>query len=119
MNTIAAHQLARTAVLFMAAFMGSTADAQTRPSRTEPDNHAESILWIGNRFFYYNNGMHNHFGQLVSAAGGRVRSTSVTISGAAHDAQQAAMRIVQSPAATGRPGPGPWRCCRPRSTLGY
>ncbi len=84
-NTFAAGQLLRTAVLLIAVLMGSTAVAQTTPSRTDLGRKAESILWIGNSFFYYNNGMHNHFGQLVRAAGGRSRSTLVTISGAGLD----------------------------------
>ena len=86
-NTFATGQLLRTAVLLLAVLISSTASAQTRPSRTDLGSKAESILWIGNSFFYYNNGMHNHFGQLVRAAGGRSRSTLVTISGAGLDWQ--------------------------------
>ena len=42
----------------------------------------KSLLWVGNSFFYYNNSMHGHVGQLMSAAGvGGLRSTSATISG--------------------------------------
>jgi hypothetical protein len=42
---------------------------------------------VGNSFFYYNNSLHNHFGRLAASADGapRVRSTSVTISGAGLD----------------------------------
>jgi hypothetical protein len=43
-----------------------------------------SMLWVGNSFFYYNNSMHGHVGQLLrgSAEGGRGwRQTSATISG--------------------------------------
>lgn len=54
---------------------------QTKPKRTDIGQPPESVLWVGNSFFYYNNSMHNHFGQLVRAAGSGVRSTSVTISG--------------------------------------
>jgi hypothetical protein len=59
----------------------------TRPTRVEIGAAPESILWVGNSFFYYNDSMHNHFGRLVSSAGGgaRVRSTSVTISGSGLD----------------------------------
>jgi hypothetical protein len=73
-----------TAFLFAA---GSSA-AQTKPTRVELSGEPaapESLLWVGNSFFYYNNSMHNHFGQLVRAAGARARSTSVTISGAGLD----------------------------------
>jgi hypothetical protein len=39
-------------------------------------------LWVGNSFFYYNNSMHGHVGQLLNAAGHRGhRGTSATISG--------------------------------------
>ena len=42
----------------------------------------QSMLWVGNSFFYYNNSMHNHVGQLLRAAGDRgFRQTSATISG--------------------------------------
>jgi hypothetical protein len=41
-----------------------------------------SMLWVGNSFFYYNNSMHGHVGQLLSASGTRgVRQVSATISG--------------------------------------
>jgi hypothetical protein len=42
---------------------------------------------VGNSFFYYNNSLHNHFGRLAASAvpAVRVRSTSVTISGAGLD----------------------------------
>ena len=60
--------------------------AQTRPKRKdiggEPPN---SILYVGNSFFYYNNSIHNHVLNLTSVADtsnkGRYRATSVTISG--------------------------------------
>lgn len=46
-----------------------------------------SLLWVGNSFFYYNNSLHNHYGQLARAAapGVRQRSVSVTISGSGAD----------------------------------
>jgi len=41
-----------------------------------------SLLWVGNSFFYYNNSMHGHVGNLLRAAGDRGwRQTSATISG--------------------------------------
>jgi hypothetical protein len=47
-----------------------------------PVNEVKSILWVGNSFFYYNNSMHGHVGQLLNAAGQRGhRSSSATISG--------------------------------------
>ncbi len=64
--------------------------AQTKPKRTdiggEPPN---SILYVGNSFFYYNNSIHNHVLNLIRLADasnkGRYRSTSVTISGSGFD----------------------------------
>jgi hypothetical protein len=42
----------------------------------------KNLLWVGNSFFYYNNSMHGHVGQLLSAAGRTgMRATSATISG--------------------------------------
>ena len=60
--------------------------AQTKPLRPDAPP-PQSILWVGNSFFYYNNSMHGHFGQLVASAGpaSRVRGTSMTISGSGLD----------------------------------
>jgi hypothetical protein len=42
----------------------------------------KAMLWVGNSFFYYNNSMHGHVGNLLSAAGVRgTRAVSATISG--------------------------------------
>ena len=47
-----------------------------------PVQEVKSMLWVGNCFFYYNNSMHGHVGQLLNAAGQKGnRSTSATISG--------------------------------------
>jgi hypothetical protein len=47
-----------------------------------PVKEVKSMLWVGNSFFYYNNSMHGHVGQLLNAAGQRGhRSSSATISG--------------------------------------
>lgn len=47
-----------------------------------PVLEVKSMLWVGNSFFYYNNSMHGHVGQLLNAAGQKGnRSTSATISG--------------------------------------
>jgi hypothetical protein len=54
--------------------------AATAASRTPP----QSMLWVGNSFFYYNNSMHGHVGSLLRASteGNRGwRQTSATISG--------------------------------------
>ena len=62
--------------------------AQTKLKRTDVGaDSVRSILWVGNSFFYYNNSMHNHFGNLVQAADpqSRPRGVSVTISGSGMD----------------------------------
>ena len=50
-----------------------------------PASPPKTALWVGNSFFYYNNGMSGHVSQLLAASlpGGTAgyRSTSVTISG--------------------------------------
>jgi hypothetical protein len=63
----------------------ASASAQTVPKRSDIGAKPESILWVGNSFFYFNNSMHGHFGQLVSAAGASVRGTSSTVSGSGLD----------------------------------
>jgi hypothetical protein len=48
------------------------------------DAPPKTALWVGNSFFYYNNSMHGHVRQLLSAANPGVRGyreTSATISG--------------------------------------
>lgn len=67
------------------AIAAQVVSAETKPKRTRLAQPPESILWIGNSFFYYNNSMHNRFGDLVRSAGARVRGTSVTISGSGLD----------------------------------
>jgi len=56
-----------------------TGGATPVPASSAPP---QSMLWVGNSFFYYNNSMHGHVGQLLRAAGDRGwRQTSATISG--------------------------------------
>ena len=61
----------------------ATATAAATPAADPPT----SLLWVGNSFFYYNNSLHNHYGQLARAAAPNVRqrSVSVTISGSGAD----------------------------------
>lgn len=52
------------------------------PAAAKTTGDVRSMLWVGNSFFYYNNSMHGHVGQLLSASGTRgVRQVSATISG--------------------------------------
>jgi hypothetical protein len=79
---------ATTVLLALGFFaMHPLAHAQTKPVKLNQGEPPESILWVGNSFFYYNNSMHNHFGRLVAASGSgaRVRGTSMTISGSGLD----------------------------------
>ena len=41
--------------------------------------------FVGNSYFYYNNSLHGHFGQLAASGNTRVRGTSVTVSGSGLD----------------------------------
>ncbi|MFO1303923.1 MAG: hypothetical protein U1F54_09340 [Burkholderiales bacterium] len=64
------------------------AAAQTAPTRTTVGSEpARSLLWVGNSFFYYNNSMHGHVGQLAAGADPKVnlRGVSATISGSGLD----------------------------------
>ncbi len=63
----------------------STAAATAAPAGPVVQGPPQAILWVGNSFFYYNNSLHGHFGQLAASGGVRVRSTSVTISGSGLD----------------------------------
>jgi len=82
------HWLRTTAIVSMVFALASCAPmppAPTTPAASASANAApQSMLWVGNSFFYYNNSMHGHVGQLLraSAQGGRGwRQTSATISG--------------------------------------
>jgi hypothetical protein len=64
------------------------AAAQTKPKVTDFGGAPpQSLLWVGNSFFYYNNSMHTHLLRLVAAADpqSKARGTSVTISGSGID----------------------------------
>jgi hypothetical protein len=74
--------------LFFLISLSNAALAQTKPKRTDVGGETpRSVLWVGNSFFYYNNSMHNHVGNLIRAADpqSRPRAVSVTISGAGID----------------------------------
>ena len=69
-------------VLLLVTALSSDLLAQTKPKRSDVGGEpASAFLWVGNSFFYYNNSMHNHVGNLARAADpkGRFRGTSVTI----------------------------------------
>jgi hypothetical protein len=72
---------------FVAVCVSAGVSAETRPKRIDVGAVPASILWVGNSFFYYNNGLHNHVLNLVRAAdpASAPRATSVTISGSGID----------------------------------
>ena len=56
--------------------------ASSSPTKAAAPAEVKAMLWVGNSFFYYNNSMHGHVGQMLNAAGQRGhRSVSATISG--------------------------------------
>ena len=80
-----AWQRGTLAGLLMLAALGP-AVAQTRPVVREHGPAPASVIWIGNSFFYYNNGISGHVARLLAAAGLRpVRQSLVTISGSGFD----------------------------------
>jgi hypothetical protein len=77
-------RLSTTLVLAAAAAALAGCGALQTASKPAPavSTEIKSLLWVGNSFFYYNNSMHGHVGQLLNAAGKRgLRATSATISG--------------------------------------
>ena len=74
----------RSMIITLASAVMLTACATAPVATTPPQVSTEvkTLLWVGNSFFYYNNSMHGHVGQLLSAAGVKgTRGTSATISG--------------------------------------
>ena len=75
----------RSLLLAIAAgLLAATTQAQTAPKVTElGGEEPTSILYIGNSFFYFNNGMGGHVSRLNAAneAAKKLRSTDITISG--------------------------------------
>ena len=77
--------LVRALALILA--MGATpALAQTAPKVTEPGPAPSSMIWIGNSFFYFNNGISSYVAQFLAAARKpAVRGTMVTMGGSGFD----------------------------------
>ena len=77
------------AVLLTSAALLLNACASTQPAAQQAAvaalEQTKAVLWVGNSFFYYNNSMHGHVGQLIrgSATADKTghRSVSATISG--------------------------------------
>lgn len=84
----ALRRFAAALALAGATLLGACAAPQPpAPPMLARDAAPQSILWIGNSFFYFNDSLHSHFGSLVASGtdGARVRGTSSTISGAGLD----------------------------------
>jgi hypothetical protein len=80
-------QLVACALLVLTAGC-ATSQTPARPAMKDPGLvDPASAIYIGNSFFYYNNSLHGHVGQLINAGmpGFRHRATSVTISGSGFD----------------------------------
>jgi len=78
------HLLRAFACICVLSCCASLAWAQTKPRLLAPGAATPaSAIFIGNSFFYYNNSLHGHLGQLAAASEPRVpfSSVSVTISG--------------------------------------
>src|SRR5689334_1360486 len=72
------------AIAAIVATAACTTAATTGAPRSAPTAPPKTALWVGNSFFYYNNSMHGHVGQLLAAARPAergYRATSATISG--------------------------------------
>jgi len=52
------------------------------------------VLFVGNSFSFYNNGIHNHYKQLVASSGESVKTRLTAISGAHLDQHVASVRML-------------------------
>ena len=70
------------AAIAAVAILTACTTAQVATTSPSVSTEVKSLLWVGNSFFYYNNSMHGHVTQLMSASGAKgLRATSGTISG--------------------------------------
>jgi hypothetical protein len=76
----------RHAVLLAVLFSSCFAQAQTSPRVKSLNPPPNTLLLVGNSFFYFNDSMHRYLGGMVAEGmpelRGKYRATSVTISGA-------------------------------------
>jgi hypothetical protein len=76
--------VAAASVLAMSLLAACSSLPAAVPTPAAPSAPPKTALWVGNSFFYYNNSLHGHVGQLIAAANPGAkgyRATSVTISG--------------------------------------
>src|SRR5262245_40339919 len=88
MTRISCNPLSSLVVALLSLALATGAGAQIKPKLVDSGvAQPASIIYIGNSFFYYNNGINGHVTQLLNAAepGRPLRSTMVTISGSGFD----------------------------------
>jgi hypothetical protein len=76
------------AAIALACLASPGANAEVRPQRSElGGGPAKSVLWVGNSFFFYNNGIHRFVSGLANANSkeNRLRNVLVTIGGSGID----------------------------------
>lgn len=86
-NSFALTSRIGAAVLFAGLLVQGAAFAQTKPKIRDLGDAPVSAIYVGNSFFYYNNSMHGHVGQLAAATTPalKMRGVSATISGSGWD----------------------------------
>jgi len=87
-NGMSARKVAALASVLCVMAVSGALHAQTKPVRSDVGGeNTKSFLWVGNSFFYFNNSMHGHVGNLARAADSKTgyRGVSVTISGSGLD----------------------------------
>ena len=77
--------LVLTSIAMLLSACASTQSAPSASVAADDMSTPKAMLWVGNSFFYYNNSMHGHVGNLINAStmpdkGGQ-RNVSATISG--------------------------------------
>ena len=89
MQAVVHRALGRARLLLLAGVVlvltACASTSTTAPAAAAGPEETKAVLWIGNSFFYYNNSMHGHVGQLIQGAtsGDKRghRAVSATISG--------------------------------------
>jgi hypothetical protein len=88
MTHLFAASLRRLFALALMALAASGALAQTKPKLLDAGiDNPTSAIYIGNSFFYFNNSLHSHVGQLIATGmpDFKHRATSIAISGSGFD----------------------------------
>jgi hypothetical protein len=76
----------RAWLLTLLLLAAAPAGAETAPTQRELGAAPAGLMWIGNSFFYYNNGITSHLGPMIQAAGRPApRGTMITMGGSGFD----------------------------------